>query len=115
MNLKDIKRAIEGVTEEKGIDSARVLEAIESSIAAAYKKEYEKKGEIIKAKFGDKKSIPVIYGGSVKPQNAFTFLQHKEIEGCLIGGSSINFNDFCSIIKMTILFCKAFSVDDILW
>src|SRR3989344_6916858 len=51
MDLKNIKRAIEQVSEEKGIDSAKVLEAIESSIAAAYKKEYEKKGEIIKAKF----------------------------------------------------------------
>lgn len=51
MDLKTIKRAIEQVSEEKGIDPAKVLEAIESSIAAAYKKEYEKKGEIIKAKF----------------------------------------------------------------
>src|SRR3989344_579652 len=51
MDLKTIKRAIEQVSEEKGIDPTKVLEAIESSIAAAYKKEYEKKGEIIKAKF----------------------------------------------------------------
>lgn len=51
MDLKTIKRAIDQVAEEKGIDGAKVLEAIESSIAAAYKKEYEKKGEIIKAKF----------------------------------------------------------------
>jgi len=50
-DLKNIKRAIEQVSEEKGINANRVLEAIESSIAAAYKKEYEKKGEIIKAKF----------------------------------------------------------------
>lgn len=51
MDLKTLKRAIDQVSEEKGIDPAKVLEAIESSIAAAYKKEYEKKGEIIKAKF----------------------------------------------------------------
>lgn len=51
MDLKTIKRAIDQVSEEKGIDAAKVLDAIESSIAAAYKKEYEKKGEIIKAKF----------------------------------------------------------------
>lgn len=50
-DLKNIKRAIEQVSEEKGIDAGKVLEAIESSVAAAYKKEYEKKGEIIKAKF----------------------------------------------------------------
>ena len=51
MDLKSIKRAVEAIADEKGIDPARILEAIESSIAAAYKKEYEKKGEVIKAKF----------------------------------------------------------------
>src|SRR5712672_552738 len=50
-DLKMIKRAIDQVAEEKGIDAAKVLEAIESAIAAAYKKEYEKKGEIVRAKF----------------------------------------------------------------
>ncbi|PIT92894.1 MAG: transcription termination/antitermination protein NusA [Candidatus Harrisonbacteria bacterium CG10_big_fil_rev_8_21_14_0_10_38_8] len=50
-DLKAIKKAVEQVSEEKGIDSAKVIEAIEGSIAAAYKKEYEKKGELIKAKF----------------------------------------------------------------
>ena len=51
MDLKVIKKAIDQVSEEKGIDSAKVLEAIESAIAAAYKKEYEKKGEIVRARF----------------------------------------------------------------
>ncbi|MDP2696077.1 MAG: transcription termination factor NusA [bacterium] len=50
-DLKTIKRAIDQVSEEKGIDVSKVLEAIESSIAAAYKKEYAERGEIIKAKF----------------------------------------------------------------
>lgn len=54
MDLKTLKRAIEQVSEEKGINPDRVMEAIESSIAAAYKKEYEKKGEIIKAKLDSK-------------------------------------------------------------
>lgn len=51
IDLKILSRAISQVAEEKGIDPTKVLEAIESSIAAAYKKEYEKRGEIIKAKF----------------------------------------------------------------
>lgn len=54
MDLKTLKRAIEQVSEEKGINPDRVMEAIESSIAAAYKKEYEKKGEVIKAKLDSK-------------------------------------------------------------
>lgn len=50
-DLKILKRAIDQIAEEKGIDPAKILEAIESSIAAAYKKEYAQKGEIIKCKF----------------------------------------------------------------
>ncbi|MDP3999402.1 MAG: transcription termination factor NusA [bacterium] len=50
-DLKTLKKAIEQIAEEKGIEPNQILEAIESSIAAAYKKEYGKKGEIIKCKF----------------------------------------------------------------
>lgn len=51
MDLKNLKKAIDQIAEEKGIESNQVLEAIESSIAAAYKKEYGTRGEIIKCKF----------------------------------------------------------------
>ncbi|MBI2406205.1 MAG: transcription termination/antitermination protein NusA [Candidatus Harrisonbacteria bacterium] len=50
IDLKNLARAIEQVATEKGVDAARVIDAIESSIAAAYKKEYEKRGEIVRAK-----------------------------------------------------------------
>jgi len=50
-DLKTLKRAIDQIAEEKGIDPAKILEAIESSIAAAYKKEYGQRGELIKTKF----------------------------------------------------------------
>lgn len=51
IDLKNLRRAIEQIAEEKGIEAAKILDAIESSIAAAYKKDYEKKGEVIRAKF----------------------------------------------------------------
>lgn len=50
-DLKTLKRAIDQIAEEKGIDPAKILEAIESSIAAAYKREYAQRGELIKTKF----------------------------------------------------------------
>ncbi|MDO8584653.1 MAG: transcription termination factor NusA [bacterium] len=50
IDLKNLARAVEQVSTEKGIDATRVIEAIESSIAAAYKKEYEKRGEVVRAK-----------------------------------------------------------------
>ncbi|MEK7553385.1 MAG: transcription termination factor NusA [Patescibacteria group bacterium] len=54
MDLKNLNRAIEQIAEEKGIDKRKILEVVESSIAAAYKKEYAKRGEIIKAKLDSK-------------------------------------------------------------
>ncbi len=50
-DLKTLKRAVDQIAEEKGIDAGKILEAIESSIAAAYKKEYCEKGELVKCKF----------------------------------------------------------------
>lgn len=51
MDLKVLKNAMEQLEEEKGVSKEAVLEAIETSLAAAYKKEYGKRGQIIRAQF----------------------------------------------------------------
>jgi len=51
MELKEIKSALQQLAEEKGISPEKVLESLESALAAAYKKEYGKKGQVIRAKF----------------------------------------------------------------
>jgi len=50
MNLKDFISAIAQIADEKGISPEKVLETIEQALAAAYKKDYGKKGQIIQAK-----------------------------------------------------------------
>jgi N utilization substance protein A len=50
MDIKSFTSALAQIAEEKGISSEKVLESIEMAIAAAYKKDYGKKGQIIKAK-----------------------------------------------------------------
>lgn len=50
MDLKTFTSAIAQIAEEKGIPYEKVIEIIESAIAAAYKKDYGKKGQVIKAK-----------------------------------------------------------------
>ena len=50
MDLKTFTSAISQIAEEKGISQEKVIETIESAISAAYKKDYGKKGQIIKAK-----------------------------------------------------------------
>lgn len=54
MDIKALGVAIGQIASEKGIPPERVLEAIETAIAAAYKKEYRKKTEIIHAKLDTK-------------------------------------------------------------
>jgi N utilization substance protein A len=50
MDLKNFASAISQISEEKGISSERIIESIETAIAAAYKKDYGQKGQIVKAK-----------------------------------------------------------------
>ena len=51
MDKKSFASAIEQICEEKGISEKRVLETVEMALAAAYKKEYDRKGQNIKVKF----------------------------------------------------------------
>lgn len=50
LNLKDLAKALKQVAEEKGLTPEAVLDAIETSIAAAYKREYSERGAIVKCK-----------------------------------------------------------------
>jgi len=50
MDIKSFASAIAQIAEEKGISPEKVWETLESAIAAAYKKEYGKKGQQIKCK-----------------------------------------------------------------
>ena len=50
MDLKAFTSAIAQISEEKGISEDIILETIETAIAAAYKKDYGQKGQIIRAK-----------------------------------------------------------------
>jgi transcription termination/antitermination protein NusA len=51
LDIKTFRSALEQLEEERKIPKAKILEAIEQAMAAAYKKDYGKKGQIIRAKF----------------------------------------------------------------
>ena len=50
MDLKVMNSVLSELEEEKGIPKAKVIEAIEAALATAYKKEYAKKGQVIRAR-----------------------------------------------------------------
>ena len=51
MDLKVIHSVLDQLEEERGIPKEKIIEAIESALATAYKKEYGKRGQIIRAEF----------------------------------------------------------------
>ena len=56
---------------------------------------------VIASKYGGEVAdgISILYGGSCKPSNAKELFSQSDIDGGLIGGSSLNEEDFISIIK----------------
>ena len=45
-------------------------------------------------------NVLILYGGSVKKENAKDILEEKDIDGALIGGSSLDVEDFYNIIEI---------------
>jgi len=54
LNIKELSKALKQVADEKGLDPEKVLDVIESSIAAAYKREYAGRGDVIRCKMDQK-------------------------------------------------------------
>jgi triosephosphate isomerase (TIM) len=58
------------------------------------------RGEAAKAfgqEFADK--LRILYGGSVKPENAKALMSEEEIDGALVGGASLDPKSFAAIVK----------------
>ena len=41
----------------------------------------------------------ILYGGSVKPDNAAELLGQPDIDGALVGGASLDPDDFAAIVE----------------
>jgi len=55
---------------------------------------------LIKDKYGEivSEEVTILYGGSCNKNNAFDLFKEQDVDGGLIGGASLNVNDFISII-----------------
>jgi triosephosphate isomerase len=67
-------------------DAGRVVEMIRATLADRYD------GGVAQA-------VRVQYGGSVKPGNIREFMAHPEIDGALVGGASLDPEEFALIVK----------------
>jgi len=44
-------------------------------------------------------ALRILYGGSVKPENAKALMTEQEIDGALVGGASLSAESFAAIVK----------------
>jgi len=56
--------------------------------------------KIVAAKWGDRtaESVRILYGGSVKPDNAADLWREDNIDGFLVGGASLKADSFAAIV-----------------
>tara|TARA_Y100000588_G_scaffold373659_1_gene447786 strand:+ start:5564 stop:6379 length:816 start_codon:yes stop_codon:yes gene_type:complete len=47
-------------------------------------------------------AVRIQYGGSVKPDNAVELIACEDVDGFLVGGASLNVDDFSQIVKATV-------------
>jgi len=56
--------------------------------------------DIVQSRFSSLDLHGVIYGGSVNIENAFSILKEEEVDGALIGGASLNGEEFAKIANI---------------
>jgi len=78
LDIKQFTAAIKQIAEEKGIPEQSVFETVEAAIAAAYKRDYGKKGQIIKAKLDSET-------GSIKVTQTHYVVEGVDEEGNITG------------------------------
>ena len=47
------------------------------------------------------KGVPLLYGGSVNPDNVEGFVREESIHGALVGGASLRADQFAEIARIT--------------
>jgi triosephosphate isomerase (TIM) len=47
-------------------------------------------------------ALPIIYGGSVKPENAGDILKQPDVDGALVGGASLKADSFLGIVRAAV-------------
>ncbi|MFH1769561.1 MAG: transcription termination factor NusA [Parcubacteria group bacterium] len=78
LDTKQFISAMHQIAEEKGIPENKILETIEMALAAAYKKDYGEKGQIIRAKLNSET-------GDVEFTRAKIVIEGADDEGFVIG------------------------------
>jgi triosephosphate isomerase len=55
--------------------------------------------DVLRGRGGDADAVRILYGGSVKPGNAAELMAQPDIDGALVGGASLDPEEFAAIIE----------------
>jgi triosephosphate isomerase len=105
--LRQVKIALEGIEKEDAGQIVMAYEpvwAIGTGLTASPEMAAEVHGVVrhaVAEKLGPAvaSGMRILYGGSVKPENAASLLAQPEIDGALVGGASLNPASFAGIVR----------------
>jgi triosephosphate isomerase len=55
--------------------------------------------DVLRERGGEADAVRILYGGSVKPANAAELIARPDIDGALVGGASLDPDDFAAIVE----------------
>ncbi len=79
-DLKVINSVLEQLEQERGIPKEKILEAIKMALATAYKKEYGKKGQIIRAEFDQNTGATEFYQVKIVVDESKVIMEDEIVE-----------------------------------
>lgn len=79
-DLKVINSVLQQMEEERGIPKEKILEAIKMALATAYKKEYGKRGQIIRAEFDINSGKTEFYQVKIVVDKKNVIMEDEEVE-----------------------------------
>ncbi len=92
-DLKTMKLALEQLEDERKIPKDKIIEAIEQALAAAYKKDYGKKGQIIRSKFDIETGETKFYQVKIVVDDSLVRIVEENEEGVEIPTEEITEGD----------------------
>lgn len=91
INDNDLKNVVIAYEPVWAIGTGEVMDAVEANNMAKFIK------QLVDKLYDKKTSISVLYGGSVNASNAIDFFKQEYIDGALIGGASLDAEEFAKI------------------
>ena len=80
LDLKTMKSALEQLEQERKIPREKIIDAIEQALAAAYKKDYGKKGQIIRAKIDIDSGVMEFYQVKIAVDDTLVRMTNEDEE-----------------------------------